>query len=291
MESFKNTALTVIGGVGYDSLSEDGAARSEIKTPYGTVSVSAFSKDGSDIVFISRHQGKQHVPPHKINFLALVDAARQIGAPVLSVNSVGLMRSVPLTGNFETKDRLKDKPAVSPENFLDFPFFVPTDFVDLTKNRISTFHDEDTVHVDMTDPYCVYIRSLLYGILKDRSVSYSEGVYLCTEGPRFETKAEIQMFAHYADVVGMTGIPEVVLAKEAGLCYASFCTITNPATSLSGNMVTADEVTAAVEKNQKTVFEIIFALASVLSDCRNHPDQNKCHKNCRCQNAVVGGKL
>jgi 5'-methylthioadenosine phosphorylase len=285
---FKNVALTIIAGVGYNALSEEGAESYEINTPYGSVFVSVF-QTGEDfgIAFISRHQGKQHVPPHQINFRALTDAARQIGVPVLSVNSVGLMRQVPLFGNFETNDVLKKKTFVSPETFSEFPFFLPNDFIDMTQNRIGTFYDKETVHVDMTDPYCSNLRALLSGILKSRSVSYSEGVYLCTEGPRFETQSEIRMFAHFADVVGMTGVPEVVLAKEAGLCYASLCIITNPAAGLSQNTVTADEVKVSASINQKTVIDIITDLSAVLSNLKNSGVQ----KNCRCRNATVSAKL
>ena len=285
MKLFRNVVLTIIAGVGYGVLSEEGAKLYEMDTPYGSVSVSVLQAGKDfDIAFISRHQGEQHVPPHRINFRALIDAARQIGVPVLSVNSVGLMRKVPLAGNFETNDSLKKRTLASPDSFLDFPFFIPNDFIDMTQNRIGTFHDKETVHADMTDPYCVGLRNMMYKILESQSVSYSEGTYLCTEGPRFETKSEIQMFAHFADVVGMTGVPEVVLAKEAGLCYASLCVITNPAAGLSQNMVTADEVKTGVEKNQKTVIKIIAALSSVLSD-------SSCKRNCSCQSATVSAKL
>lgn len=196
------------------------------------------------------------------------------------------MRKVPLAGNFET-GALKKRTLASPETFLDFPFFIPNDFIDMTQNRIGTFYDKETVHADMTDPYCTDLRNMMYRILESQSVSYTEGTYLCTEGPRFETKAEIQMYAHFADVVGMTGVPEVVLAKEAGLCYASLCVITNPAAGLSQNMVTADEVKIGVEKNQKTVINVISALSAALSDS----EKGGCKKNCRCQNATVSGKL
>lgn len=288
MKLFKNVVLTVIAGVGYGVLSEEGAKLCKMSTPYGPVSVSVLHAGKNfDIAFISRHQGKKHVPPHRINFRALIDAARQIGVPVLSVNSVGLMRKVPLAGNFETSDALKKRTLTSPDTFLDFPFFIPNDFIDMTQNRVGTFHNKETVHVDMTDPYCTDLRNKLYKVLESQSVSYSEGTYLCTEGPRFETKAEIQMFAHYADVVGMTGIPEVVLAKEAGLCYASLCVITNPAAGLSQNIVTADEVKVGVEKNQKTVIEIIAALSAGLSDLK----KSDCKKNCRCRSATVSAKL
>ncbi len=288
MKLFRNVVLTVIAGVGYGVLSEEGAKLCEVNTPYGPVAVSVLQAGKDfDIAFISRHQGKQHVPPHRVNFRALIDAARQIGVPILSVNSVGLMRKVPLAGNFETDGTLKKRTLTSPDTFLDFPFFIPNDFIDMTQNRVGTFHDKETVHADMTDPYCTDLRNMMYRILESQSVSYAEGTYLCTEGPRFETKAEIRMFAQFADVVGMTGVPEVVLAREAGLCYASLCVITNPAAGLSQNMVTADEVKAGVEKNQKTVIEVIAALSSALSDQKN----GSCKKSCRCQRATVSAKL
>ncbi|MCL2550272.1 MAG: MTAP family purine nucleoside phosphorylase [Methanimicrococcus sp.] len=266
--SFQNVVLTVIGGVGYGILPED--ARSQrIRTPYGSVSYSTLQVGpASEIAFISRHQGIRHVPPHKINFRALIKAAQKIGAPVLAVNSVGVMRAIPLSENFGKRGRKGGKGGkevhVTPETFSDYPFFVPNDFIDFTKNRAGTFYDNETVHADMTDPYCTDIRSLLKTVLSDEKISYSEGIYLCTEGPRFETKAEILMFSQFADVVGMTGVPEVCLAKEAGLCYASLCVITNPAAGLSQNMVTADEVKTGVETLRKSVFEIISKLARIL---------------------------
>ena len=292
----QNIVLTVIGGVGYGFLasgsefeSDSEAVKSEkIKTPYGDVSISFFSTGCFDIAFISRHQGKKHVPPHKVNYSALVAAAQNIGAPVLSVNSVGLMRSVPLTVNCETEEPLKSESQVTPDSFSIFPLFIPNDFIDMTKNRVCTFYDEETVHADMSDPYCMDIRKQLFSVLKNQNQSYSEGVYLCTEGSRFETKAEIRMYAQFADVVGMTGVPEVVLAKEAGLCYASLCILTNPAAGLSqGNIVTADEVKVCADQNQKVVFSIISKLAEKL----NQRNTEKIEKRCFCKEATESGKL
>jgi len=290
--SFPNVVLTVIGGVGYGILSEDGGRLQKIRTPYGSVSYSTLQiGPTSEIVFISRHQGMRHVPPHKINFRALIKAAQKIGAPILAVNSVGMMRTIPLSENFG-KGRRKET-HVTPETFSDYPFFVPNDFIDFTKNRAGTFYDTETVHVDMTDPYCTDMCSLLKTVLSDQKISYSEGIYLCTEGPRFETKAEILMFSQFADVVGMTGVPEVVLAKEAGLCYASLCVITNPAAGLSRNMVTADEVKIGAEKAQKNVSAIISDLAHILEAQISESSSNsdKTVEKCRCKKAIDGGKL
>lgn len=284
----KNVLLTVIGGVGYNETADHMESKT-ISTVYGDVSVLFFSiSEGNEIAFISRHQGKNHVPPHKINFLSLIEAAKQIKAPVLAVNSVGIMRNIPLISNKAKLSSFPDSQTedliVTPDRFFDFPFFIPEDFIDMTKNRIGTFYDEQTVHTDMTDPYCSHLRNLICSIFDEKEISYSKGIYLCTQGPRFETKAEIQMYAHFADVVGMTGVPEVVLAKEAGLCYASVCVISNPASGLGQNMLTADEVKESVKKTQKKVFEIISDLAISLKN-------QKTDFKCFCKKATLNGKL
>ncbi|MCL2863650.1 MAG: MTAP family purine nucleoside phosphorylase [Methanimicrococcus sp.] len=300
--SFENVVLTVIGGVGFNAPSDEsflsdegspsyeGSPLQEIQTPYGPVSYSALPfSPSSEIVFISRHQGERHTPPHEINFRALISAAQKIGAPVLAVNSVGLMRAVSLSEDFENGK----KTHVTPDSFEDYPFFIPNDFIDFTKNRVCTFYSDETVHVDMTDPYCADIRGLLKTVLSVEQISYSEGIYLCTEGPRFETKAEIRLFSQFADVVGMTGVPEVVLAKEAGLCYASLCVIANPAAGLSQNMVTADEVKIGVENTRKKVFDIISKTAEVLAAraAGNSSNGQTPEKKCECRQAAAKGKL
>jgi len=286
---FKKVILTVIGGVGYGNSDLE---KFKIKTEYGTVSYSVFqTKNSSEIVFISRHQGKNHVPPHEINFRALIKAAQKIGAPILSINSVGLMRSIPLISDSESK---KSAESVDFDNFLNYPFFIPNDFIDFTKNRVNTFYDNRTVHTDMSDPYCSSVRNLLKTALSSRNISFSEGIYLCTEGPRFETKAEIQMFSKFADAVGMTGLPEVVLAKEAGLCYVSLCVFTNPAAGLSKNTLTAEEVKVGVQNTQNDVFSIISDLADLLFEIQNEKKNSVCHnhsKKCGCKNAAASGKL
>jgi Purine nucleoside phosphorylase len=287
--TFKNTALTVIGGVGYGDLKL--GKRQKIKTDYGDVSYSVFqTKNSSEIIFISRHQGKHHVPPHEINFCALIMAARKIGAPVLSLNSVGLMRPVLLTNK---KDKDDGNEFVGFDNFSKYPFFIPNDFIDFTKNRVNTFYNHQTVHTDMSDPYCLSVRNLLKTVLSGKNISFSEGNYLCTEGPRFETKAEIQMFSNFSDVVGMTGVPEVVLAKEVGLCYASLCVITNPAAGLSQNTLTSDELKLGVNQTQNEVFSILSELADLFSEIRSGNSSSKSERleKCRCKESSSDGRL
>ncbi|WNY27166.1 MTAP family purine nucleoside phosphorylase [Methanolapillus ohkumae] len=263
--NLKKIALTVIGGVGYGNISDTDAI--QIKTKYGNVEIQILHPEKSaKIVLISRHQGKRHVPPHQVNYKALIAAAQKIGAPVLSVNSVGSMKPEILSGEF----------------------VIPNDFLDLTKSRENTFYDKRAVHVDMSNPYCCRLRRILGFVLEGRKRCYTEGVYACTEGPRFETKAEIRMYSQFADVVGMTGVPEVVLAKEAGLCYASLCLVTNPAAGLCPEILTVDEIQEGVVKNQKEVLEVVTALAKVLG---NDTESDHGFGACSCREAVQNSEI
>ena len=112
--------------------------------------------------------------------------------------------------------------------------FLPSDFVEFTKCRPNTFFEEKAVHVDMSRPYCPVLRNSLAEAARSLGQQVAEGVYVCAEGPHLESPAQIRMMRQFGDVVGMTGYPEVVLAREAALCYASLCIITNPAAGMAG---------------------------------------------------------
>ena len=160
-------------------------------------------------------------------------------------------------------------------------FVVLDDFIDFTRSRPSTFYDDRTVHVDVSEPYCPEIRTALRSALEKHGLSYTEGIYACTEGPRFETRAEIRMMSQFADVVGMTGVPEVILAKELSLCYASLAIVTNQACGMTTQKLTADEVTEVVGKAQDAIFEIISDTIENIQETRN----------CRCRFAKEGACL
>ena len=125
------------------------------------------------------------------------------------------------------------------ENYAPGDVVVMKDFLDFTKTRPVTFFEggnEPVRHVDMSEPYCKNLREKFYTVAKEESLNIKgDAVYVCTEGPRFETASEIQMYkALGGDVVGMTNEPEVVLAKELGLCYATIGIISNWCTGIKG---------------------------------------------------------
>jgi 5'-methylthioadenosine phosphorylase len=128
-------------------------------------------------------------------------------------------------------------------------FVVLDQFIDFTKSRPSTFFDRDeVVHIDMTEPFCESLRRCVIAAKPAGLKIHEKGTYVCAEGPRFETSAEIRAYsAMGGDVVGMTLVPEVVLARELGMCYAGIAIITNYAAGIS-KKVSHEEVLEAMAK-------------------------------------------
>lgn len=151
-------------------------------------------------------------------------------------------------------------------------------FIDFTRNRISTFFDEDdglVIHTDFTEPYCPNLRAIILEAGNSTSQRlFDGGCYVCTEGPRFETPAEIRMFVKWGgDLVGMTNVPEVVLARESGLCYAVIAIVTNYAAGISKDPLTHEEVFSAINQIKP---ELDLLLAACIE---------KVSKKCSCQTA------
>ncbi|VVB71698.1 putative 6-oxopurine nucleoside phosphorylase [uncultured archaeon] len=246
-----NADLAVIGGIGF---ALEGMA-DEIETPYGHVSVIRSRLKGQKAIFISRH-GDGHLPPHRVNYRAIISAAKRSGAErIISTNTVGTMAG-----------------------HAPGSIFLPNDYVEFTKSRPNTFFEEKAVHVGMSEPYCPEIRAALTEAAHSLSQDVSEGIYVCAEGPHLESPAQIRMMRPFGDVVGMTGYPEVVLAKEAALCYASLCIVTNPAcgTAKQCTDLNASEIKDFMLKCSETVGEIIYRAAQSIPEKRS----------CRCKDAL-----
>src|SRR5690606_4612226 len=115
-------------------------------------------------------------------------------------------------------------------------------------------------HVDVTEPYCPVLRRVLHETGRPLGLTVHDGAtYVCTEGPRFETPAEIRMFAQLGgDLVGMTSVPEVVLAREAGLCYTSVCMVTNYAAGMVDYPLSHEEVLEVMARNVSNLRTLII---------------------------------
>ena len=239
----------IIGGTGFLHLDMGPEMRfRDVETPYGYACGATGVVGDRHVIFLPRHGSNYRVPPHKINYRANIDALRRMGCKwVLATNAVGALR-----------------PDLKPGDIL-----LPDQFLDFTKWRPSTFFDggEDEVKfVDMTTPYCPDLRNSLRDALVARGVTPPvSATYVCTEGPRFETPAEIKMFAGFGgDLVGMTGVPEVILAREAGICYASLCIVSNLAAGLKGEPLNSQEVVDIMEERGSFIRDVLFDVVTRL---------------------------
>ncbi len=218
--------IGIIGGTGFSQLPESDLHREEMTTDFGVVALLGGSLADKEVVFLPRHGPAGRLAPHQIAYQANIAALQSIGCThLLATNAVGGIR-----------EDIEPGHLVVPDQFLDFTHQRPLTLAEGTEEQIP--------HIDVTNPYCSYLRRLIAEQAWEAGrVVHRDVVYVCTEGPRFETPAEIQMFAQLGgDVVGMTGVPEVVLAREAEICYASVGVVTNYAAGISGETLSADEV-------------------------------------------------
>jgi 5'-methylthioadenosine phosphorylase len=239
----KQIELAVIGGTGvYKAEMLANIEDISVNTAYGRVDLMVGDCQDRRIAFLTRH-GKGHsVPPHKINYQANIMALKKLGVKkIIATAAVGSLNA-----------QMKPMDFVLPDQFLDF-----------TKVRKTTFFEGEgtgVVHLDVTEPYCPTIRQHIEREAKDLGLSiHNGGCYVCTEGPRFETPAEIRMFKQLGgDLAGMTSVPEVLLAREAGMCYATICMVTNYAAGISGQPLSHQEVLDAMAQLSDNIAGLIM---------------------------------
>lgn len=176
------------------------------------------------VLFLARHGDPHVLMPHEVNYRANLAALKQCGATeIIAVNAVGGISEDPGT------------------------LVVPDQIIDYTWGRETTFFDarnEAPVHVDFTWPFDPRLRHQLQRVLEHRQVNWSDGgVYAATQGPRLETAAEIRKLENDGcAVVGMTGMPEAVLARELELPYAMLSLVVNPAAGKADREISMDEI-------------------------------------------------
>jgi 5'-methylthioadenosine phosphorylase len=235
----------IIGGTGVYEIAAE-RRPIEVKTPYGTVDLEAVTLEDEEILFLARH-GKRHtIAPHRINYRANIMALKQMGVEfIIATAAVG-----------SCSDRFAPGDVV-----------VMKDFIDFTKSRPSTFHEEggEVRHVLMDRPYCPALTAKILSHADAAGFTIKgEAVYVATEGPRFETAAEIRMYRTLGgEVVGMTSVPEVVLAHEAGICYASVGIVTNMCTGMTGAAFDSHKILRVMQTTRK---KILTCCVEVLSE-------------------------
>lgn len=203
--------IGIIGGTGvYDPKLFDLKERVSASTPYGPPSdpIHVGVMGDVEVAFLSRHGSGHTLPPHRVNYRANIWALKQLGVErIISPCAVGSLQ----------------------ENYRPGELVIVDQFIDMTKCRDYTFFDgAKTVHVSLADPFCTEMGSLFAREAKRLGIAHhTSGTYVCIEGPRFSTRAESRMFRQFADIIGMTLVPECQLARELDICYTSLATITD----------------------------------------------------------------
>lgn len=247
------TVYAIIGGTGLTQL--EGLqieVALPLETPYGSPSAAVIRGHyaGREVLFLARHGHPHRVPPHQVNYRANLWALKQAGAEaIIAVNAVGGIHDGMPAGHF----------------------CVPDQIIDYTYGREHTFFQVDgqdelehVTHVDFSYPYDATLRGKLLSALATQGCGFSDfGVYGCTQGPRLETAAEIvRMQRDGCDIVGMTGMPEALLARELELPYACLALVVNPAAGKSSELITMADIERVLAQGMD---QVKATLAQVLS--------------------------
>ncbi len=248
--------IGIIGGTGvYDPGLFADKREVKVHTPYGEPSdlVTVGEYSGVRVAFIPRHGRGHRIPPHMINSRANIWALKQLGVKrIIAPSAVGSLQE-----------------ALRPGDIA-----IPDQFIDFTKKREYTFYDGGQVcHVSVADPFCPELRQIAIGKIKDLDFPlHDRATYICIEGPRFSTRAESKFYrdAMRGEIIGMTLVPEVTLAREAEICYLSIATITDYDV-WADKPVSSSEIIETlarnVEKTKKLIADIIPAIPQKRGKC------------------------
>lgn len=270
--------LAIIGGSGAYDLPKKVFGRLRktrtISTPFGSMPIHIFENEGLTYSFLSRHGEKGYsLTAPFVNYRANIWALKELGVE----------RILAWTG-----------PGAINKRFRPGDYIIPDDIIDFTKNRPSTFYEGKGLGFIRQNPvFCPEIRIALSQATKQSGIRTHKGsAYLCTEGPRLETPAEINFFKMIgADIVGMTLVPEVFLAKELEMCYSTLCYITNYAEGIrplpyrkgvlfEGTLPEGER--KSVSLAFRTIPSVLLNALKILNDMK---------RNCPCKDSMLRYKL
>lgn len=258
--------IGIIGGSGVYQMPSVELLREEaVGTPYGAPSdvFRILRISGIEVAFLARHGGGHTIPPHKVNYRANIRGFKELGVTrLLSLGAVGGINPVLSPGTIVVADQI----------------------IDMTTGRASTFYDKDEVyHVDFSEPFCPELRAAFIEAAGAINLPIlRRGTYVCTNGPRFETRAEIRYYSIIgADMVGMTAMPEAALAREAEICYGTLATLTNYAAGISRDKLTTTEVIETINKSSINLNALLQKTISLIA----------VQRNCPCKDALKDAKI
>ena len=238
------TDIAIIGGTGLNNLGGLTITNREVvRTPWGEPSgpITHGVLADQSVAFLARHGSGHTIPPHKVNYRANIWALKQIGIEkIVAVAAVGGIHS-----------------AFAPSTVA-----IPDQIVDYTWSRGHTFFEDDlsqVVHVDFTEPYCRELRASLIAAAAAANVDIVDwGTYATTQGPRLESAAEVDKLERDGcHMVGMTGMPEAALAREAELRYAHCAVISNAAAGRGEGTITMEDIRRNLDTGMQSARELL----------------------------------
>ncbi len=236
----------IIGGTGIgDRLLAFGGKPLFVPTLAGLLQGRYVEIEGVKLYLIGRHSAGHKVPPHKVNYHAMALGMKQLGVKAcLSTAAVGSLRS--------------EWPAGT--------LVACSDFLDLT-GRFPTLFDREVVHRDFTNPFGVESRRAILEAAADLGESVQKkGIYLCGNGPRYETPFEIELYRNFkADLVGMTAGSEAILMREAEVDYGCLAIVTNLAAGISDSPLSHEEVVDEMNRSGARAVNLLIRAAKRLS--------------------------
>ena len=252
--------IGIIGGSGLeDSKILKDAKEVNSTTKFGSPSSSLTTGKISDVdvVILARH-GKRHtIMPSNVNYRANISALKEQGCThIIATTACGSLREEIKPGHLVFCDQ----------------------FIDRTTKRHSTFYDMGKVcHIPMAEPFCAKLRGLLAETAKEMKLEHhNKGTVITIEGPRFSTKAESHLYRQWnADVINMSTVPEVVLAREAGICYAIVAMSTDYDCFLDDRPeVTIEEILKVMKQNADNVKRLLIDVIPKINyvDCKCKED-------------------
>lgn len=257
--------IGIIGGSGlYEIEGLENIESLSIDTPWGNPSDDLIKgKLGeTELVFLPRHGRGHKILPSEINYKANIFAMKQIGVSwIISVSAVGSMKN-----------------EIEPGHIV-----IPSQFIDNTKMRDSTFFGEGVVaHVSMADPVCPQLSQILFNSAFEAGATvHMGGTYVCIEGPQFSSRAESELYRSWnVDVIGMTNMPEAKLAREAEICYSTLALSTDYDCWHEGHDdVAVDDIIEILTKNVERAKDIIKRVVSKFHGAHGA-------HSCTCANAL-----
>lgn len=252
--------IGIIGGSGLDDPKIcKGAKEISVETPYGSPSspLTIGQINGVDVVILARHGRKHQIMPTNVPNQANIHALKQQRCThILATSACGSLREDIKPGDFVIVDQ----------------------FIDRTTKRKSTFYEKDHVcHIPMADPFCPHMRETLAITAKNLSLPHhNKGTVITIEGPRFSTRAESHLWRQWnADVINMSTVPECVLAREVGMCYAVVCMATDYDCWMENRSVDISEVLNVFKQNAEKVKKLLIETIprlKIVEECRCRQD-------------------